>query len=108
MHLHSTLPSSASVLDSQAAHDDEPAGEYSFLAQIKQAVEGETVVPAVQKVHSDIDVAPTTGRYLPPGQALHGSEIFTTGHAEQFDAPALAAYLPTSQVEQLVDAPLSA
>jgi len=101
--MHCALPSDDSVLFSQAVHDDEPAVEYSFFAQVKQEVEGETVVPAAQKVHSDIDTAPTMGRYLPPGQALHGSGLSVTGHAEQFDAPAMAAYLPTAQVEHVDD-----
>jgi len=101
MHLQVALPSSDSMLAPQMEHDDEPAREYVFFTQIKQEDEAETVAPTAQKVHSDMDVAPKMGRYLPPGQAIHGSEIFATGHAEQLEAPAMAAYLPISQTEQV-------
>ena len=91
------------MLALQMEHDDEPAREYVFFAQIKHEAADETVVPALQKLHSDTDAAPpTTGKYLPAGQALQGSsEILATGHTEQFEALSMAAYLPISQTEQV-------
>lgn len=103
MHLQVALPSSDSMLAPHDAQEDEPAGEYLSFAHDKQEVDGETVVPSAQKVHSDIDVAPAVGMYLPPGQASHSSVVFVIGHAEQFDAPTVAAYLPTSHIEHEAD-----
>ena len=101
MHMQVALPSSDVVLASQAAHDDEPAGEYSFFPQVKHEAAGDTVVPGTQKVHSDSDLAPIMGRYLPPGHDLQGSEMLMTGHAEQFEAPTIDVNLPISQTEHV-------
>ena len=41
MHLHVELPSSDSMLAPQATHEDEPADEKVFFAQVKHEITGE-------------------------------------------------------------------
>ena len=72
-------------------------------AHLRHKADGDMVEPSEQNVHSDTEAAATTGRNLPAGQALHDSEAYATGHAEQFDAPVIPAYLPTSQLEHVAD-----
>ena len=87
MHLHALLPSSESMLAAQAEHDDAPAGEKVLRAHLTHEAVGEVVEPSGQKLHSDTDVAPTTGRNLPAEQAAHDCVVFDAGHCEQTDAP---------------------
>ena len=87
LHLHALLPSSESMLAAQAEHDDEPAGEKVLRAHLTHEAVGEVVEPSGQKLHSDTDVAPTTGRNLPAEQAAHDCVVFDAGHCEQTDAP---------------------
>ena len=87
LHLHALLPSSESMLAAQAEHDDEPAGEKVLRAHLTHEAVGEVVEPSGQQLHSDTDVAPTTGRNLPAEQAAHDCVVFDAGHCEQTDAP---------------------
>ena len=75
MHLHALLPSSESMLAAQAEHDDEPAGEKVLRAHLTHEAVGEVVEPSGQQLHSDTDVAPTTGRNLPAGQATQFDDV---------------------------------
>ena len=62
------------MLVPQVRHVDDPAGEYVPLEQGTQCI-GDVVEPVAQNEHSDIEAAPTSGRYFPPGQATQFDDV---------------------------------